>query len=226
MENISKYLTDNTKVIDIGCGNGYSTFYYATNKNIKIDGVDYSERMIEIAKKTLNKKQIGHENRISFYVADVLNLNMTQKEYDVAITDRCLINLTSYEDQLQAVKEIHKILKPGGLYLMCEDSKSGLSNLNVLRKEVDLYEIEERWHNLYIDEKIFEQIDNLFDVIEVNNFSSFYYLASRIINGKIADLKNVAPKYDSDINQIARKISSMGDFGNFGPLKLFILKKK
>ncbi len=58
------------------------------------------------------------------------------------------------------------------------------------------------------------------------NFSTFYYVASRIINGKIAEGQGVEPRYDSDINRVAALCSSLACFGDFGPLKLFVLRKK
>lgn len=226
IENISKYLKDNEKVADIGCGNGYSTFYYAENKKIEITGIDYSENMIKFARKTLDSRE-NLKNKIKFQTGNVLNLNeISNDEFDTVITDRCLINLSTVEEQIGAIKEIYRILKPNGIYLMCEDTKEGLDALNILREVVNLYKIEQHWHNLYIEEKeIFNRINNLFKIEHINRFSSFYYVASRIINGKIAELNNSEPKYDSDINKISRKISSIGDFGDFGPLKLFVLRK-
>lgn len=226
IENISKYLSDGLKVADIGCGNGYSTFCYASSKNIDITGIDYSENMINVARKTLEAKS-DLKNNVAFLVGDVLNLNnINDCSFDVIITDRCLINLISIDDQIKAMEELHRVLKPNGVYLMCEDTKDGLDSLNVLRKAVGLYEIKQHWHNLYISEnEIFEGVKNLFKLEEVNNFSSFYYVASRIINGKIADLNKIEPKYDCDINKVARQISSLGNFGNFGPLKLFVFRK-
>lgn len=226
IENISKYLKDETIVADIGCGNGYSTFYYAMNKNIKITGIDYCENMINTAQNSLKlKKEL--KNRVNFLIGDILNLKaIADNSFDTIITDRCLINLTSIKEQINAVKELYRILKPNGTYLMCEDTIEGLNSLNALRKSVNLYQIQQHWHNLYINEKeIFDNIKNFFKIEEINNFSSFYYVASRIINGKIADINNIDPKYDSDINKIARLISSCGNFGDYGPLKLFVLRK-
>lgn len=226
IENISKYLRNETKVADIGCGNGYSTFCYASNKSIDITGIDYSENMISVANKTLESKS-DLKNNVNFLVGDILNLkNIPNNTFDTIITDRCLINLTSIDNQIKAIKELHRILKPNGMYLMCEDTKNGLEALNILRKIVGLYEIKQHWHNLYISEnEVFDGIKDFFKTEEINNFSSFYYVASRIINGKIADLNKIEPKYDCDINKIARQISSFGNFGNFGPLKLFVLRK-
>lgn len=227
VENIIKYISNGMRIADIGCGNGYSTFYYAKNRDIKIEGIDYSKKMISVANESLNTLKL-HSSSINFNVGDILNLNTIQNEtFDLVITDRCLINLTSMEQQISAINEVSRILKPNGLYLMCENSKKSLKNLNELRKAVGLYEIKERWHNLYLEEdSILSSIKNLFELVEINKFASLYYVASRIINGKIAQNNNEEPRYNSEINKVAREISSTGDFGDFSPLKLFVLKKK
>ncbi len=54
MESILKYLKEEDKVLDIGCGKGYSTLYMAWKKNIDILGMDYAEEMINGARNNLN----------------------------------------------------------------------------------------------------------------------------------------------------------------------------
>lgn len=226
IENISKFLKDNIKVADIGCGNGYSTISYAKKFQIQIDGYDYSENMLHEAGKVKESLPSEIKDKISFNQANIKNLDIEPEKYDVVITDRCLINLTTREEQFTAIKQVHKILKPGGYYLMCENTEKGLNNLNQLRAIAELDEITVRWHNLYLDENhLNESFKDLFEVVDIVKFASFYYLASRIINGKIAKEQNISPNYNSDINRIARLISSIGDFGDYAPLKLFVLHK-
>ena len=226
IKNILKYIKDGDSVADIGCGNGYSSFYYAKNRNIRLVGYDYSEKMIQLAKSVLIKDFPYLKDNLSFKVEDILNLKINEK-YNCVITDRCLINLISLEEQVKAALQIYNILEDDGIYIMCEDTKQGLERLNSLRKLANLEIINERWHNLYLDEEEFlNKISAHFDLIQIDNFSSLYYISSRIINAKIAQKNNVKPDYNSDINKYAGLISSVGEFGDFGPLKIFVLKKK
>ncbi len=75
------------------------------------------------------------------------------------------------------------------------------------------------------ENKILEYIQGLFELIEINNFNSFYYLVSRIINARIAAEENSEPQYDSLINQIASEVSSFINMGNYSPTKLYVFKK-
>jgi len=226
IENIGKYLRDGMNVADIGCGNGYSTFHYAKKSTISIRGVDYSETMVRNAEQALQESESGMRQRVSFQVGDVRNTCLPAAAFDVVITDRCLINLTSRDDQMTAIREIHRLLKPGGLYLMCEDTEQGLNNLNQVRLTMGLESIGVRWHNLYLDEShIMSGATQIFELVTTECFSSFYYLASRIINAKIAQEQVMEPCYDSDINRVAAMCSAVGNFGDFGPLKLFVFRK-
>jgi ubiquinone/menaquinone biosynthesis C-methylase UbiE len=226
IENIEKFLENGMSVADIGCGNGYSTFHYANSRKITIRGVDYSETMILNAEKALLASDDEIQKRITFQVGDVRATGLPDATFHAVITDRCLINLTSREDQMKAVREVHRILMPGGLYLMCEDTEQGLARLNNLREYMGLEAINVRWHNLYLDEAhILSGAQGIFELLQTVNFSSFYYVASRIINAKIAQEQGVEPQYDSDINRVAAMCSSLGGFGDFGPLKLFVFKK-
>jgi ubiquinone/menaquinone biosynthesis C-methylase UbiE len=226
MENISKYLNDGMQVADIGCGNGYSTFKYASVQNIQIDAIDYSEAMIQTARETLSRSHGDLQDRVAFSVGDVRNTKRPSETFDAVITDRCLINLASRQDQEKALQEVHRILKKGGLYLMCEDTEQGQNTLNRVRALVNLPPIPIRWHNLYLDEThIRSAAKNLFELKKEVRFSSFYYLASRVLNAKIAQEQGAEPRYDSDMNRVAAMCSSLGEFGDCGPLKLFVFRK-
>lgn len=224
IENISKYLPDSGLVADIGCGNGFSTYKYCERNNCQYVGYDFSSEMIQAAKKAQEMSEFSE--RTHFSEASILNLPDQEAVFDAIITDRCLINLTSRLDQEKAVSEVYRVLKPGGLYLMCEDTEQGLSNLNTLRRISELDEIGVRWHNLYLDEShIKSTFDGKFELLEEVKFSSCYYILSRIANACLARDCGQDPDYLSPINKIARTISSLGDFGDFGPLKLYVLKK-
>jgi len=222
IENIVKYIKNNTKVLDIGCGNGYSTIEFAKMKNVKITGVDYSDEMIKHANIALGKLENKLQRRIRFHVEDVLRMDSKEK-FDAVVTCRCLINLVNFDEQKQAIKKILGVLKKGGLYIMCEITLDGLNKINSMRKLVGLNEISMKWHNQYFNEKLLLNfLKQYFQILEINNFESLYYIASRVINAKLTP-KGKEPDYLSEINKIAAKLPSVGDYGS---TKIFLLKKK
>lgn len=211
-------------VADVGCGNGYSDLFYARErKDVFFECFDYSKQMIDIAVKVSESSKLSN---LSFSVMDIESFDFVDK-YDSIVTDRCLINLEDRDKQRDAIVRIVRALKNDGKYIMCEDSLQGLSKLNRLRKAVGLDEIEVRWHNKYIDEDILQDLERegLIKIEGVNNFSAFYYIASRVVNGKIAQENNVEPDYESAVNRIAKDITMLDGFGDCTPLKIFTLKK-
>lgn len=67
-----KLLKDGNSVVDIGCAYGIHTpLFLGIGRNLKYEGFDISERMVEIAK--------SHYPQLNFYVADILSRNTLPK---------------------------------------------------------------------------------------------------------------------------------------------------
>lgn len=221
IKEILKYLEDGKEVLNIGCGNGYKDFEYAKACAIKLKGIDFSEDMIRMANE--RKGSItGLKGEVEFERADVLNPKKTKK-YDVAITNRCLINLENYEDQKNAIDNIFEILKDDGLFLMMECTQEALDNINNIRLKFGLEKLNlPPWHNVYMkEEDVLSYINKKFRNVEINNFNSTYYLLSRTINALGVPAGNEID-YDSDINKYAAKLPPLGDYS---PCKLFVIRK-
>lgn len=221
---IQKFFKKNSKIIDIGCGDGFCTFKFLSKKINFIKGIDFSSTSIKNAK--INKKKLNVSNKkISFEVGDVLNLSKYYNSYDHVVTIRCLINLNNKKKQFLALKEIHNTLKKGGTYIMCENFNDNLKNLNRFRKKLNLPKISTRWHNKYlIDKEIKDYLKKKlkFKIIRESNFSSTYYFLTRIVKPFLFRFSNKEIKYNDDFNMISSKLES---FGEFSPMKLIILKK-
>src|SRR5437764_9165911 len=74
----------------------------------------------------------------SFQQADVRQLTLGDSSFDTVVSERCLLNLPCCDDQWQTIREIHRVLKPGGIYLMVEGTEDGLERLNVVRERMGL----------------------------------------------------------------------------------------
>jgi hypothetical protein len=58
--------------------------------------------------------------------------------------------------------------------------------------------------------------------VEQHDFSSAYYLATRVIYSKFCALEGTPPDYRHPIHELSTKLPAVGDFS---PIKLFILGK-
>src|SRR5438105_14360408 len=117
-----------------------------------------------------------------------------------------------------------KMLKPGGYIVLCENTQEGLARLNKLRATLKLPAIKVRLHNYYLHEKkLLNFAKTHFQLAEVNNIGSLYYIISRVVYAKLSDLEKKAPDYLHPINMIASKLPSLG---NYSPNFIFLLKNK
>ncbi|MCD6393303.1 MAG: methyltransferase domain-containing protein [Planctomycetes bacterium] len=218
-------LPPQSNVVDIGCGDGYSTLCIAESlETLSFKALDFSSNMIDVARGRLKNKSELKE-RLSFEVGDVCNLraSLEQESVDIAMTDRCLINLTSSEQQYSAFSEIHRALKPDGHYIGIENFKEGNDELNLIRKSMGLQEIPVRWHNLFLKQEEFVlKIKSLFRNVEIIDFSSSYYFATRVVYSKYCQMQGAEPDYHHEIHQLA---VDLPPFGSVSPVKLIIMKK-
>ncbi|KKL68587.1 hypothetical protein LCGC14_2123510, partial [marine sediment metagenome] len=111
IDTIKNLLREDDFILDIGCGNGFSTLEYATVSKSVI-GVDYSEPLIVGARK-MRETHISKE-KIEFKVMSALELNFLDEYFDVIIMERLLINLQTYDEQKKATLEAKRVLKSGG----------------------------------------------------------------------------------------------------------------
>lgn len=219
-------MTKNKNVLDVGCGNGYSTLRIAQAfPELHFLGIDYSKNMIKAACDRLESHS-DLKNRVKFIVGDITELEKACHDsvYDVIITDRCLINLDSFEAQSYAIAQISQHIITDGFYIAIENFIEGHENMNSARNDVELPEIPVRWHNLYFkEEKFLEIVKRFFNVTALKDFSSSYYFATRVIYSKMCQMRGEEPDYKHEIHQLAVKLPWIG---NFSPLRMAVLQKK
>ncbi len=212
------------KILEIGCGNGYVLNTISKNIEGEFLGVDINKKMIHVAKKRKKKK-------LDFKIDDITNSKLKLEKYDIIFTERCLINLMSWELQKKAINQIYKLLKKDGIFIMLEAFTDGLTDLNLARKSLGLKNIEPAWHNNYFEKKRFEKsIKSKFDFFKVNtknniydNFLSSYYFGSRVLYPSLIEAKQLPIAYNNKFIEFYSQIKSVG---NYSPLQLCILKKR
>lgn len=216
-------------ILDIGCGNGYSTIEIAKQfPTAMVIGIDLSEKMVEEAQKAAK----GVAN-VTFFTGDVLSISrhshLQHQKFDVVLSERCLINLANWEEQKLSILQMRKLLTPTGSIILVENTKEGLAKLNIMREMVDLPPIEERWHNFYIPEDklnafFSENSGKLFRVALMENIGNLYYIISRVVYAKLAALEGKEPEYNHQINEIASKLPNLGDHYACSPNYIMVLE--
>jgi 2-polyprenyl-3-methyl-5-hydroxy-6-metoxy-1,4-benzoquinol methylase len=211
------------RVLDIGCGNGATLMRLAQEKDCSGVGIDYATELIKIAEREAVDRGLHH--KLTFYNDDIMKLNNELSKFQYIITQRCLINLETLEEQRLAFERILQLLNPGGFYYMIESFNDGNKALNVLRKSLHLEPMQAPWHNLFfeLEEVLSWQQKYPVTLEEVNHFASTYYFLSRVVYAKLSADRNEELRYDSDINKISLLLSPIGEFG---ATKLIVWSKK
>lgn len=216
-------------ILDVGCGNGFSTIEFAKARpKARVLGVDFSKEMIKCANDALQSEPESLRKRVRFQEGDVriLAKQLAGCVFDSVISERCLINLSGWDAQRDAILQLRALTKSQGRLLLAENTEEGLERLNSLRKMFDLPAISIRWHNQYLPEKkLISFLKRNFSVTSINNYANIYYIISRVVYASLSAREGREPRYDHPINEIASRLPSLGSY-HWSPCFLFVLKKK
>ena len=228
MRTLAKYIGNGISVLDIGAGNGYTAHMIAQKKELNIVGVDISAEIIASANK-MQKKYVNRlKGTVQFEVGNILDEGFLRhygdNYFDIVLTKRTLINILSWEEQKKSIDKIWHLLKPGGQYIMMEATVQGHENINRIRKRFGMSKTPIRWHNKYLDEKkLLPYLNKKFEKVVSKDFSSTYYIGSRVIQPLILKPLKKEPSYDFFLNWF---FSYFPSCGNYGIQKLFVCRKK
>ena len=225
VETIGKQIKDGDHVLDIGCGNGYSTFRQAeAHKLASITGVDFVANMVATAQKTRLQKGLG--DTINFMEGDVRLLQFPDNTFDVAYTTRVLINLPTWEQQMQGIAECIRVVKPNGTIVLSEGFWEPLMLLNAMRALKNLPPLVEHDFNRYLKRSALETyMQKLGLVYQIEDFSSIYYLGSRFLRELVTD-PSAYPGFTNPINKLFYEIEKQFSGGGMGVQQAVIITKK
>lgn len=104
-------------LLDLCTGTGDLALDFAKAADIQVTGIDISDKMLAIAAD--KTKHIGFDHRINYDEGNVLELPYPDHQFDLATIAFGLRNLPNYE---QGLREMFRVLKPGGQLLILEFS--------------------------------------------------------------------------------------------------------
>jgi len=218
-------LSAGASLIDVGCGDGYSTRRLAKAfPEFNFTGVDYSDSMIANACKQRDE-DAELKGNVEFKVANVLDLAdaLGGAKFDVAITMRVLINLPELSQQQTAIRDIANICAHDGHYIAVENFMDGQSNMNELREGLGLPEIPVRWHNRFFEKDDFRKAaDGAFKSLEFIDFASSYYYVTRVVYSKLCQIQGTEPLYYHDLYRVAMDLPYQGEFS---PIRMVVMEK-
>lgn len=140
-EHLHRYLSviehcQSKSVLDIACGEGYGSALIEKNGASQVVGVDISQDIVERAQRIYGNEQL------SFKVGNLCDpLEFADNAFDVITCFETIEHISKHEE---AMDELARVLKPGGLLVISTPEKSHPASVNSSNPfhEKELYEHE------------------------------------------------------------------------------------
>ena len=98
-------------LLDIGCGLGGASRYFAHERGCRVTGIDLTEEYVRVAEALALR--VGLENRVSYRHGSVLDLPFAPQTFDGAYMLHVGMNI---DDKKKAFAEIRRVLQPGASF--------------------------------------------------------------------------------------------------------------
>lgn len=116
-------LTHRMKMLDVGCGAGFLTNHFA-NENFAVCGLDISEDSLRVARNHDATKSV------TYVAGDAYRLPYDDASFDVVTS---MDFLEHVDRPAVVVKEISRVLKPGGLFFFHTFNRNWLSYIVIIK---------------------------------------------------------------------------------------------
>lgn len=109
LDRLLSHLPDRARILDVGCGAGEPVGTYLVERGHEVQGIDVSERQIELARTRVPEGQ--------YEVADLLSLSPGKYDVDAVISFYAIFH-TPRESHSQTLRTFATFLEPGGMLLI------------------------------------------------------------------------------------------------------------
>ena len=157
----------NKKIIELGAGLGRDTIFFAQN-SVYVEALDYSKKAIETIEAKSKKLNLSHF--IKTQVFDVRkNLPFNNNSMDACFSHMLYCMALSNLDLENLNKEIHRILKPGGINIYTVRHTDDGDYKNGIHIGEDLYENDGFIVHFFSKDKI-NHLSKNFEILNIEKF--------------------------------------------------------
>lgn len=110
LEEFASYLSENAKILDVGCGAGVPVTKFLVECGFDVTGVDFSESMLKLARKNVPKAK--------FIKKDMTKMDFEDDSFD-GLTAFYSVFHVPREKHFSLFKSFHRILKDQGVMMIC-----------------------------------------------------------------------------------------------------------
>lgn len=174
----------NDIILDIGCGGGINIKRMA-DKAKKVYGIDYSQESVKVSKQ-VNKNYIKEE-KVEILNGNVSNLPFEDNTFDIITAFETVYFWPDLEENF---KEVKRVLKPGGIFLIVMESNgSGNIPMKIAKLLINM--------TLYDD-------NQLTNILKKNNYSDItVYLRDGLRKQEIIKSEGTVKRLKDDYSHIS-----------------------
>ncbi len=104
-------IDETSQVLDVGSGAGGPAVYIASNTGCRVTGIDINDVGVGVSNKLATNAGLG--DKTEFHVGDAVDMPFQNSAFDYAIS---LNVMNVFSDKTKLFKEVHRVLKPSGIW--------------------------------------------------------------------------------------------------------------
>lgn len=130
---LAQWLNDDTDalVLDLGCGAGHASFVAAAASR-EVVAYDLSEKMLDVVRVAASERQLAN---ISTAHGAAEELPFDENAFDVVISR---YSAHHWHDVPQALREVKRVLKPGGKFILMDITTPGRPVLDIFLQTIEV----------------------------------------------------------------------------------------
>lgn len=114
---VQEALACGSPVLEIGCGTG-RVLLPTARAGIEITGLDYSNHMLDVCRRDLEKEPLQVQSRVTLLQGDMRDFELGRKFRLITAPFRPFQHLVTVEDQLRCLARVRDHLTPDGIFIL------------------------------------------------------------------------------------------------------------
>jgi len=96
------------------------------SQDVEVTGIDISPQIVKLT--ASNLPRYSSNRQVSLMTGDVRSTGFADSSFDLVVSDSTLDHFRTYNEISLALKELARVLKPGGMLIITLDNKSNITN--------------------------------------------------------------------------------------------------
>lgn len=161
-------LPKDSRVLDLGCGNGRNSIFLA-KEGMRVIGIDFSYGLLKIAKNKMEWKEVL--DSVELLQGDITSLPLEDESVDAVLYIATIHHLPTPQERLKSLLEVRRCLKLGGRGLVSAWAQEQEKFRDELKRSEEAKEEGFEYGDIFLpwemkDGRVFQRYYHLFSRVE------------------------------------------------------------